>query len=71
MVDIYPRQQSSLPTGNSGARRDTSTSASALVSTLIPTLIAGIIFLAVFLLLRKKKKNIYAPRTHVDVVADE
>jgi calcium permeable stress-gated cation channel len=70
MFDMYPRQQSS-DNGNSGTRRDTSTSASALVSTLIPTVIAGIIFLAVFLLLRKKKRNVYAPRTYVDVVADE
>ncbi|KAK1825900.1 hypothetical protein QBC39DRAFT_399983 [Podospora conica] len=74
MADIHPRQQSDGPTGingSSGTLQDTtSTSASSLVSTLIPTIIGGVLFLAVFLLLRRKKKNVYAPRACVDVVPD-
>ncbi|GAB1316928.1 phosphate metabolism protein 7 [Madurella fahalii] len=56
---------------NVGSHRDTSTSASALVSTLIPSFVAAAIFLVVFLLLRKKQRCVYAPRTYLDILRDD
>jgi ABC-type Fe3+ transport system permease subunit len=71
MDGIYSRQEVIPDNGTTGTHSDTSTLVSALVSTLAPTLVAAVTFLAVFLMLREKKKNAYRPRTYLDVLAGE
>lgn len=48
-----------------------SSSVSALVSTLVPTLLLAVVLVAVFLLLRNKQKELYAPRAHSDALPEE
>ncbi|KAF2432357.1 DUF221-domain-containing protein [Tothia fuscella] len=51
-----------------GSATKTSSSASALVSTLIPAFLLALAFFAAFLIIRKKQQRVYAPRTFLEVL---
>jgi hypothetical protein len=55
----------------SGTHRQSSSSLSALVSTLVPCFVLATVLVGLFLLLRVKQKRLYAPRTYHDALADE
>jgi hypothetical protein len=44
---------------------------SALVSTLVPSIVLAAVLVGVFLLLRTKQRRLYAPRTYHDVLLDQ
>ncbi|KAL5118790.1 phosphate metabolism protein 7 [Pleosporales sp. CAS-2024a] len=52
--------------GQQGKARTSSNSASSLVSTLIPTALLAVVFVAAFLIVRKRFRRVYAPRTYLN-----
>jgi hypothetical protein len=52
--------------GEQGKARDAPNSLSSIVSTLVPTLILAVAFVAAFFLVRKHFRRVYAPRTYLN-----
>ncbi|KAL5402029.1 hypothetical protein PMIN06_002429 [Paraphaeosphaeria minitans] len=59
--------------GVAGSNRDSEqdNSLSGLVSTLVPTAISAIVFVALFLIFRSRFRRLYAPRTYIDSLGDQ
>lgn len=47
------------------------TSLSGLVSTLIPTLLIAVVYVLVFLCLRRSQRRFYAPRTYLGTLREQ
>jgi hypothetical protein len=54
-----------------GSHRSSSSSLSAMVSTLVPCIVVAAVLVGAFFLLRAKQKRLYAPRTYHDALLDE
>lgn len=54
-----------------GEHRNTSSSYTTLLTTLVPLLIISVPLLLTFLLLRVKLRRVYAPRTFIEILHDE
>ncbi|KAI1326558.1 DUF221-domain-containing protein [Xylariaceae sp. FL0255] len=48
-----------------------SASLAAIISAFVPTWVTGLIFVAIFILIRQRYRNIYAPRTYLGTVAEK
>lgn len=50
---------------------DKDTSVSGLVATLVPTLLIALVYVAIFLILRRSHRRFYAPRTYLGTLRDK
>ena len=58
-------------TPGAGGHRSDSTSFSAIGATFVPTFATALLFLAIFVLMRQRYRNIYAPRTYMSTVPEK
>lgn len=56
---------------DSPTTNDPETSLSGLVSTLVPTLLLALVYVVIFLILRKSHRRYYAPRTYLGTLREE
>jgi hypothetical protein len=54
-----------------GSHRTSSSSLSAMVSTLVPCFVVAAVLVGAFFVLRAKQKRLYAPRTYHDALFEE
>jgi hypothetical protein len=54
-----------------GGHRGGPSSISALVSTLVPSIVLAAVLVGLFLVLRSKQRRLYAPRTYHDVLLEQ
>ncbi|ENI11146.1 hypothetical protein COCC4DRAFT_122766 [Bipolaris maydis ATCC 48331] len=54
-----------------GSHRDSGSSLSALVSTLVPSFVVAVALVVLFLVLRNKQRRLYAPRTYHDSLLED
>lgn len=50
---------------------DKDTSVSGLVATLVPTLLIALVYVSIFLVLRRSHRRFYAPRTYLGTLRDK
>ncbi|KAI0593549.1 hypothetical protein F4775DRAFT_495333 [Biscogniauxia sp. FL1348] len=67
--EILSRSNSS--SGMPGVKPKGSASLAAVISAFIPTWVTGLLFVAVFILIRNKYRNIYAPRTFMGTIPEK
>lgn len=53
------------------ATTEESNSLSGMISTLIPALIIAVVFFALFLILRRRERHQYAPRTYLGTLPEQ
>ncbi|KAJ9666769.1 phosphate metabolism protein 7 [Coniosporium apollinis] len=56
---------------NEGSHRNSPSSAAAFFATLIPSLVQFAVLVTAFLVLRRKERRVYAPRTYIDSIPDD
>ena len=56
---------------NSTVTNPPNASASGLVATLAPTLLVAVVYVLIFLCLRRSKRRYYAPRTYLGTLREE
>lgn len=66
-MSLFRRADSEDPTdpGNND------TSVSGLVATLVPALVVALIYVSIFLVLRKSQRRFYAPRTYLGTLREQ
>jgi hypothetical protein len=56
---------------NSTSQSPPSSSLSGMVSTLIPTLLVALVYVSIFLVLRRSQRRFYAPRTYLGTMREQ